>query len=423
VSLRRSLALVVFTAGCERGCLEGPVPEAPRAVEAPVDVSAAPTAMSPRCARELAEPRAFVAPGSGGVDTLAAACAGDTLAAFVVRGGTLSRTLRSTREGAAFEAPVVVSTGVDRLGPVAVDAVDGPVAWRSPMVGDDESERDDVWAAVLSRRDGGVAVLRGDVLMPAGAAGLGVVAPWRDAQGALGVYASVGRVGAAPSTVRLRVVPGRDEPGAAGPMTAVIPGELKAWEASRRVALARVEEGAAVYLEASWGEGGPRSRRALGSRYALVSQRGVSAGGRSVFLVGEFALSDADGGECMRVGAGVCVRPGAMYLLVAGEAGSPLERIDVAREGVPDAIAARDGAVTALYVARGEQRLARVQVASGAVTPRALRAPEGFGAIDGPTLAACDDGVWLLAEVTRVADEGAAPRSGVTAVPVECLAE
>jgi hypothetical protein len=64
-----------------------------------------------------------------------------------------------------------------------------------------------------------------------------------------------------------------------------------------------------------------------------------------------------------------------------------------------------------------------VQVASGAVMPRALRAPEGFGAIDGPTLAACDDGVWLLAEVTRVADEGAAPRSAVTAVPVACIAQ
>ncbi len=423
MSLRRALALVVFTAGCERGCLDGPVPEAPRAVAGPIDVPVAPVAMSPRCARELAEPRAFVAPGSGGVDTIAAACAGDTLAVFVARGGTLSRALRSTREGAAFEAPTVVSTGVDRMGPVAVDGVEGPVAWRSPLVGLDDDERDDVWAAVLARRDGGVAVLRGDVLMPAGAAGLGVVAPWRDGQGALGVYASVGRVGAVPSTVRLRVLAGRDAPGAAGAMTTVIPGELKAWEASRRVALARVEEGAAVYLEASWGEGGARSRHALASRYALVSQRGVSAGGRSVFLVGEFALADADGGACMRVGAGACVRAGAMYLLVAGEAGSALERVDVAPEGVPDAIAARDGVVTVLYVAQGEQLLAQVRMADGAVTPRSLRAPDGFGAIDGPTLVACDDGVWLAAEVTRVADEGAAPRSGVTAVPVECLAE
>lgn len=423
MSLRRALALVALTAGCERGCLDGPVPEAPRAAVATVDVTAVPVAMSPHCARELAEPRAFVAPGSGGVDALAAACAGDTLAAFVVRGGTLSRTVRSTREGSAFDAPVLVSTGVDRMGPVAVDGVDGPVAWRSPMTGLDVDERDDVWAAVLTRSDGGVAVLRGDVLMPAGAAGLGVVAPWRDAQGALGVYASVGRLGTTPSTVRLRVVPGRDAPGAAGAMTPVIPGELKAWEASRRVALARVEEGASVYLEATWGEGGVWSRHALGSRYALVSPRGVSVGDRSVFLVGEFALSDPDGGPCMRVGAGACVRPGEMYLLVAGAAGSPLARIDVAREGVPDAIAAREGVVTALYVAQEEQRLAAVDVAHRAVTPRSLRAPEGFGAIDGPTLVACDDGVWLVAEVTRVGDEGEVPRSAVTAVPVACIAQ
>ena len=69
--------------------------------------------------------------------------------------------------------------------------------------------------------------------------------------------------------------------------------------------------------------------------------RGVRVGDRSFFAVGEFLLGRTETAACLTVGEGLCVRPGAFYLLVAGEAGAPLERVEVAPQGLPDSIAAQ----------------------------------------------------------------------------------
>ena len=43
----------------------------------------------------------------------------------------------------------------------------------------------------------------------------------------------------------------------------------------------------------------------------------------------------------------------------------------------------------------------------------------GLGAIDGPTLVRCDDGVWLAAELA--AEDGSVPNGRVTALPLGCF--
>jgi hypothetical protein len=404
-------------------------------IDAGREIVPLPMVRSQRCVQEVTRASVVAAPGTGPVDQITATCARATLAMYVVRGGVLSRVARRTAPASPYGAPSVVSTGVDHLGPVAPEAIDGPLAWRSPLTGLDEHERDDVWAAVIQAPDGGeVQVLRGDALMPVGAVGLGeVVADARTATG-VNVLASIARAEQTPTAVRVPIVLGRDEPGAPTDLVDEVPGELKAWEASRRVALARIEDADGAALEATWlGMHAPRVRYRLSSRYVLVVARGVEAAGRAVFVVGEFALGRGDAGVCMHLGEGMCVRATGMYLLVAGAPGSALTRIDVSEDGLPDALAARGGEVVVLYMAPDEnalrdmrpaQHAVRVDVAHREVTPLTFAPPEGLGAIDGPTLVSCEDGVWMAAEVALPTSDApdAATRSVVTALPLECLA-
>lgn len=425
---RAALALLAMTPGCGRGCAESS-PREPAADVARARPDPMPVMMSPRCGREIERAAVSYPPGAGAIELVTPTCAHGTLALFVVRGHTLTRVERATAQGSGFSPPRVISTGVDRLGPIAPDAIDGPVAWRSPLAGLDD-ERDDVWAARLSPADAGAAVLRGDALMPAGYVGLGIVAPGALSATGLGVYASFGGSVEDPSTARLTVRLGRDEPEQPREVPRTLPGELKAWESDRRVALARIEDGGATYLEATWIDTGAHARHRLTSRHALVTARGVSAAGRSAFLVGEFGLGRDDAGACVPVGDGVCVRAGALYVLLAGAPGAALERVEVAPRALPDSLAARGDELTALYVSPDEgpdqttQRAMRLDVAHREATPLTFTPPQGFGAIDGPSLVGCDDGVWLAAQIAVPLgdDPDAATRAAVTALPLECLA-
>lgn len=388
-----------------------------------------PVMMSPRCGREIERAAVSFPPGAGAIESVTATCSHGTLALFVVRGHTLTRVERGLAEASGFSPPRVISTGVDRLGPVAPDAIDGPLAWRSPLAGMDD-ERDDVWAAALAPLDAGASVLRGDVLIPAGLVGLGIVAPGARTQAGVTVYAGFGRATEDPSTARLTVRIGRDEPDQPAEVSRAIAGELKAWEASRHVALSRVEADGATWLEATWVDGGAHARHRLGSHHALVTSRGVSAAGSSAFLVGEFTLGHDDAGACVSVGEGVCVRAGALYVLLAGAPGTPLERVEIAPRALPDSLASRGTELTALYVSPDErpeqttQRAMRLDVAHREATPLAFTPPAGFGAIDGPSLVGCDDGVWLAAQIAVPLgdDPDASTRAAVTALPLECLA-
>lgn len=427
---RRAVALAALVAGCQRACGGGNAPPEPvRTEPARAEPPPPPLTLSARCVEEIARASVAIAPGSGAIDTITPTCAGDSLALFVVRGHTLSRLTRRTAAGSAFDAPEPWATGVDRLGPVAPDAVRGPVAWRSPLAGVEPDERDDVWAAMLIDGDGGPSVRRGDALLPSGVAGVGVPAPMERTAAGVSLLATVARPGEAPFTARVRVTLGIDAPAEPAELPSAMPGELKAWEPSRGVGLARVEDASGAWLEATWTAGGARARHRLGARHALVASRGVAVGGRSAFVVGEFERGASDGGACLVMGEGMCVRPTGLYALVAGEPGAALERVPIANVGLPDAVAARNGELWVLYLAHEEdaagalapaQRAARVDVAHRAVTSLTLTPPRGFGAIDGPALVACDDGVWLAAEL---AAEGAETPSGrVTALPLECLA-
>lgn len=388
-----------------------------------------PVMLSPRCEREIDRAAVSFPPGAGSIDTVTAACARGSLALFVVRGHTLSRVERATAAGSGFSPTQIISTGVDRLGPVAPDALDGPLAWRSPLAGMDD-ERDDVWAASLTLSDAGMTARRGDVLMPAGYVGLGISVADRVSATGLDVFATFARAGEDPSTARLSVRLGRDTPDEPHTTTRAFAGELKAWEATHRVALSRIEEGGATYLEAARVDGSASVRHRLASRHALVISRGVSVGERSAFLVGEFSLGREDAGACVAVGEGICVRPGPLYALLVGPPGGEMERFEIAPRALPDSLAARGNELTALYVAPDEnpeqtaQRAARVDVAHREVTPLAFTPPPGFGAIDGPSLVGCDDGVWIAAEISVPLGDSpdAGVRTAVTALPLECLA-
>ena len=429
MSRARAALLALALTGCKRGCAGDAPPAEPAAHHEAPQPPPPPLTLSPRCVREIVRAPVVTAPGTGAIDTIAPTCSGGTLALFVVRGHTLSRLTRSTAAASGFDAPETWSTGVDRLGPVAPDAVRGPVTWRSPLAGIDPDERDDLWAAALGEGDAGVVVTRGDALLPAGIAGIG--APVVQERSAAGVtlLATVARPQEGPFTARVRVTLGRDEPAQPTELPTWAEGELKAWEPSRGVGLARVETPGGAWLEATWAAGGARVRHQLGGRHALVAPRGVAVGGRSVFGVGEFERGAGDAGACLVMGEGMCVRPTGMYALVAGAPGAALERVELAEAGLPDAIAARGDALWVLYLAPEDdgngaqtpsQRAARVDLAHREVTPLVLSPPRGFGAIDGPTLVACDDGVWMAAEL--VTDEDAGARGSVTALPLECFA-
>lgn len=399
-------------AGCRDACRE----------RAPEPVLSAPEApprreVSARCAAEVTHASVAIPPGTGDIDALSVGCRDGTLGVFIVRGHVLSWTARSTAQGEGFSRPVVVSTGADRLGPVAADAPYGPIAWRSPVAGLDVSERDDVWGGVVSRDDGGVSTQRGDTVLPDGVAGLGVPFARMD-RGALRVRASVAREGVAPSTVSLDLTLGRESPAQLTALPAGERGQIEAWEPSRDVTLSRVEEGDVAYLEARFAQGAA-ARHRIASREMVVVPRGVATEAGAVFLVGEFALGREDGGACVGAPGGICVRPGRVSLLIA-RAGE-VRVIEVAPRGIPDAVVSEGRAVTVLYVEPGEgdattQRAARVDVETGARASLDLSPPEGFPAIDSPQLARCGDDLWLVASI---AQEGG--RAGVTAIPLTCV--
>jgi len=119
----------------------------------------------------------------------------------------------------------------------------------------------------------------------------------------------------------------------------------------------------------------------------------------------------------------ICVRPGRVALLVVPPQGA-MRELEVAPQGVPDALAWDGDAITVLYVEPGPeestaQRAARIDVRSGARDRVALSPPEGFPPIDLPRLARCGDDLWMVAAVS--VDERGARRVGVTALPLACV--
>jgi len=333
----------------------------------------------------------------------------------------LSWTTRADRPGASFSPPVVVSTGADRLGPVARDAPHGPVAWRSPIAGLDPPERDVLWAAVLQRADGGAVSTRGDAIMPDGFVGLGV--PFvRVTPAGVSVLATVAREGVAPMGVAVTVSPGSDAPATVTAPRAEVQGSVEAWEPRTGTLLARVQRDGGSWIEAHRGAR-PLGRVRVRSPELLVLPRGEDTAAGVVFAAGEFAVGRGDAGACVGQPGGICVRPGRVLLWVFSPDGSVRE-LEVAPRGVPDALADDGDAVTVLYVEPGTgdsaaQRAARVDVRSGARDSVALSPPEGFPPVDTPRLARCGDELWMVAAITL--DASAAARVGVTALPLSCV--
>ena len=400
--------------GCRDACREAPPepasapPERPATREVPA-----------RCAAEVGRASVAIPPGTGDIDALAAGCRDGVLGVFALRGHVLSWTARGTAAGEPFSRPVVVSTGADRLGPVAMDAPEGPVAWRSPVAGLDEPERDDVWAARIVRADGGSVAPRGDVVLPAGVAGLGV--PFaRAVSHGVRVLATVAREGVAPSTVSLDLALARESPATLDALPPGAPGQIEAWEPARAVTLSRVDEGGGAFLEARFPDGGS-ARHRIDAPEMVVVPRGVETGEGAAFLVGEFAVGREDGGACVGAPGGICVRPGRVSLLIARAGERTLRALEVAPRGIPDTLAAVGSSVTVLFVEPGEgdastQRAAQVDVATGARTTIDLAPPQGFPSIDAPQLVRCGDALWLVSSIAQ--DRVGA---GITAIPMDCL--
>ena len=66
------------------------------------------------------------------------------------------------------------------------------------------------------------------------------------------------------------------------------------------------------------------------------------------------------------------------------------------------------------------QAAARIDLRSGAVSALALTPPEALPSIDHPTLVTCEDGPWMVAEVSLPRGDGGTT-AAVTALPLECL--
>lgn len=413
--MRAAVLLSLLVAGCDPGC------RAPPAAPLATDVPAPQREVPARCVEEVRAASVVFPPGSGDVDALSVACHDGALGVFALRGHVLSWTSRNDRAGEGFSPPLVVGTGADRLGPVAHDAPQGPVAWRSPVADLDTPQRDDVWAGLVQRGDGGFAALRGDALLPEGTLGLGVPFVRVNPAGLFAV-ATVARQGVEPGSVSLRIFPGREESAPVALPLVTAPGHIEAWEPRTDTVLARVQREGASWLEARRGEV-VLSRVRVRSPEMVVVSRGESTPAGAVFAVGEFAVGRGDGGACVGQPGGICVRPGRVTLLVVPPQGA-MRELEVAPEGVPDALAWDGDAITVLYVEPGPeestaQRAARIDVRSGARDRVALSPPEGFPPIDLPRLARCGDDLWMVAAVS--VDERGARRVGVTALPLACV--
>ncbi len=430
---RSALALLLLAGpGCTRGCREpAPVTEAP----APRDDPPPAMLYSPDCVTEIDRARVARIPGRGDLDQVVATCAEGRLALWTLRGHTLGRVARDTRPGAPFDAPLEVSTGADRLGAVAEDAVRGPLAWRSPTTGLDD-EHDTLWAALLAPTpDGGLdAVRRGSVLVPAGVTGLGAPVARQARPGAVEALAGFGQAGSLPFVASVSVP--LEGPSAAQEAPPTIPmptarttGELVAYAPGHDLQLVRIgaeaDGGPGTSLRAVWPDGTHQSYPLRG-RNVLPLPRGVSVGARTAFLVGEFALG---GSGCMALSPELCVRPGALSVLVAAGPGEALRAIEVAPAGLPDGMALGPDGLEVLYVAPGSgasgetaQRGATVGVVDGHVRARTLTAPPGMGSLDSPTLVSCRDGVWIAMGVSVPSGGDGGRTMAVTALPWSCVA-
>jgi hypothetical protein len=388
-----------------------------------------------RCHRELAHASVTVAAGTGAIDAVVPVCGpGRALTVYVVRGHTLSRVVRSREPGATFGAPRVISTGVDRLGPAAMDGAHVLLAWRSPTSALDNEETDTWWTANVDD-DGDAA--RGTWQLPSGYVGLGTIAPVeRDGNGVAAI-ATVAREGRNPFIVRSIVRPEPTTPHDAvdaGMPGALADGELEAYEPEHRVALALAvtDEGATELRALDFSDAAAdRGRVHLAGEHALVAAHAVAAtGARSLFAYSEFDPSDAardasGAAPCIPVSPSLCVRAGAPTLLLVGPGGT--RTVAVARSGlVDDVVLDSSERAIVLYVAPAAdagqaQRAARVDTSSGRVEPLVLQPADPLPPLDHPAVVRCDGEPWLAAEV-MIADPDAGVRDdAVLAAPLSCL--
>lgn len=426
-----TVVLALGCAGCSRGCDGRAGVQTARVTEAGVRAEAP----SERCVSEVGRASWFEPGQSGEIDAVWAVCDRDRLGVFVSRGHTLYRAVRPRVQASEFGAVTVLSSGVDRLGPVPDDGVDGPVAWRAPTVSDEES--DQVWVARLdaSHGDGGDGVQTAAMEAPRGGEALGIVVPVGGV-GGFGVLASwaseawPARTFAvslrAEDTVQWGVWPERGG-------ERQKEGELLAWAFGARAGLYR---GVA-------GDGGVRSELVVQSEsgdmarvelapevMTMANARGGTWRGRGVFLVGTFTLGRRGDG-CAVLGRGICVRPGEVLLVIeptlggdgghGGHGGQREARKLRVGDGVlPDAMAVEGDWAVVLMVEPGEggvtrQRAARVSLVTGEVRPLVVSPPRGMGDVDHLTVVSCGDGPWMALEV-RVND-----RAAVVALPLECV--
>lgn len=425
--LRVALVLMVSLAGCwSRQC---GVLSVPSAIDAGTSVMA--SFDRERCRRELAHASVAVPPGLGAIDGLMPTCGADgSLVIWTLRGHTLSRVSRSRVPGSSFAIPEVVATGADRVGPVAVDGVLGPVAWRTPTTAIEELDADEWWVAFIdSEAVPGHRVRRGSVLMPPGVVGLGVLAPVARTEEGVEVMGTIARTGMHPRIVRYTVHAPRDEvESLSGDPEALCEGELKAYETVHRVALAlAVEPEGRTVLRALQRVGTAmvqRGRIGLSRGHVLVVPRGVARGGTSLFVFSEFDVATR-GSSCLVLGDSLCVVPGAVVLVRVDASG--VTTLTVAQQGLVDTFTLddRDRAVV-FYVLGNEQsqRAARIDLDRGMVERLNLVPTDELPPLDHPALVRCGREPWLTAEVlidTGGDAGGVSTERGVIAVPLECV--
>lgn len=350
-----------------------------------------------------------VLPGAEGeVDQLSASCDGHMLGVWALRGHTLDHMTREASEGSHWSPATRVTASADRLGAVDPRHPYGPVVWRAPTLGGSD-ERDDLWRFDHGRE--------GDALAPAGVVGVGFPSTFERR-----VIAGFARQGEAPFIARVEVPLGLRRPSEARPERVMV-GELLAVDHAGDVLLTRVvtESGPALVFRF---DDGSTSRVQLDNAMVNVHPRGVSVGGRSVFLVGEMHASP-DGGGCVDLGPGRCIVPGEVSLLVAAH-GRPVQRWPLDEHALPDGLAVDHGAALALWVRpvvgsdTTFERAARVEIPSGRVHTLTLTAPPGVEALDNAALTTCGDTAWITFPSRRAPGDGGG--AAVMALPWSCVA-
>ncbi len=436
-SFPRTILAVTLIAGCIPRACSGDTHASPRDARG----RDARVATDERCREEIAHATVATVPGLGAIDALIPTCDPDsrTLVVWAMRGHTLSRIERPLVPGATFRPGEIVSTGADRLGPIATTAVSGPIAWRSPTLALDDVESDEIWTAVIEPPSDGSAlrVLRGSASMPGGTVGLGIVAPIERTPAGVHLLATVAREGENPRMIRLVVPAPQDEAVTLAALPpALADGELKAYEPTHRVALAYAVTGTQATVLQAFRVDGDRLRL-IGSspvtrRHVLVIARGVDAGrGRSAFVWTTFDVArGADAGACMALDETLCVNPGPLMLGLADDHG--LQTFELGARGLPDTIALDASGrlivmmLTADRKRRGQQAV-RVDLETQESTDVTLVPGDALPPMDHPALVRCGNEPWIVAEV--LVDDGAGDaaarrtrESAVIALPFECLA-